>query len=89
MSSVESFVAFVPLSNWLRGFDRYGMRYSKALIRESTFPDAFYMLKEDEPFAPGLEKARRLVTRLARRRIAWWRCGRGSRSGRTRCARTT
>ncbi|WP_437973087.1 radical SAM protein [Sorangium sp. So ce295] len=66
MSSMVPFVAFIPLSNWLRGFDRYGMRYSKALIRESTFPDAFYMLKEDEPFAPGLEKARRLVTRLGR-----------------------
>jgi len=62
----HSFVAFIPLSNWLRGFDRYSMRYSKALIPESTFPDAFYMLREDEPHAPGLEKARRLVHKLAR-----------------------
>lgn len=60
------FVAFVPLSNWLRGFDRYAMRYSKALLRESTFPDAFYMLREDEPAAPGLSKARRLVAKLGR-----------------------
>ncbi len=61
------FVAFIPLSNWLRGFDRYAMKYSKALIPESTFPDAFYMLREDEPRTPGLEKARRLVARLARK----------------------
>ncbi|MBU8899219.1 radical SAM protein [Corallococcus sp. H22C18031201] len=61
-----AFVAFVPLSNWLRGFDRYRMRYSKALISESTFPGAFYMLKEDEPWAPGLDKARRLVAKLGR-----------------------
>ncbi|MCP3097890.1 radical SAM protein [Myxococcus sp. K15C18031901] len=61
-----AFVAFIPLSNWLRGFDRYRMRYSKASISESTFPDAFYMLKEDEPWAPGLAKARRLVAKLGR-----------------------
>ncbi|WP_155798490.1 hypothetical protein [Sorangium cellulosum] len=59
---MESFVAFIPLSNWLRGFDRYAMRYPKALIHESAFPDAFYMLKDGEPFAPGLE-ARGLRTR--------------------------
>ncbi|WP_426732676.1 radical SAM protein [Myxococcus faecalis] len=61
-----AFVAFIPLSNWLRGFDRYRMRYSKAPIAESTFPDAFYMLREDEPWAPGLAKARRLVAKLGR-----------------------
>lgn len=60
------FVAFIPLSNWLRGFDRYGMRYSKARIPESRFPGAFYMLREDEASAPGIEKARRLVRRLGR-----------------------
>ena len=60
------FVAFMPLSNWLRGFDRYAMRYSKVLIHESRFPDAFYMLREDEPWGPGLEKARRLVRKLGR-----------------------
>ena len=57
-------VAFIPLSNWLRGFERYGMRYSKALISQSRFPDAFYVLREGEPFAPGLEKSRRLVAKL-------------------------
>lgn len=62
-----SFVAFIPLSNWLRGFDRYGMRYSKAHIGESRFPDAFYMLKQDEPWTPGLDKARRLIAKLGRK----------------------
>ena len=61
------FVAFIPLSNWLRGFDRYAMKYSKVLIPESSFPDAFYMLREDEPRGPGLEKARRLIRKCARR----------------------
>ncbi|MDI3289848.1 radical SAM protein [Polyangium sp. 15x6] len=65
---MESFIAFIPLSNWLRGFDRYGMCYSKASIGESRFPDAFYMLKEDERWAPGLEKARRLVAKLGRQK---------------------
>lgn len=60
-----SFVAFVPLSNWLRGFDRYAMAWSKAHIPESTWPTASYLLREDESLAPGLAKARRLVERLA------------------------
>ncbi|MFT3713312.1 MAG: radical SAM protein [Archangium sp.] len=58
------FVAFIPLSNWLRGFDRYAMRYSKVGIPESTFKDAFYLLREDEPWTPGLSKARRLIDKL-------------------------
>jgi hypothetical protein len=61
---LESFVAFIPLSNWLRGFDRYAMRYSKVGIPESTFKDAFYLLREQEPWTPGLSKARRLIARL-------------------------
>lgn len=62
----SSFIAFIPLSNWLRGFDRYAMAYSKALIPESRHPDAFYMLREDEPWSPGLAKARRLIAKLGR-----------------------
>lgn len=58
------FVAFVPLSNWLVGFERYGFRYGKARIAASRHPDAFYMLREDEPWAPGLTKARRLIAKL-------------------------
>lgn len=64
MRSESSFIAFIPLSNWLKGFDRYGMRYSKASIAESTYRDAFYMLREDEPWTPGLAKAKRLVAKL-------------------------
>lgn len=59
-----NFVAFVTLSNWLRGFDRYAMTYSKALIAESTYPHAFYVLKDDEPWGLGQQKARRLVSKL-------------------------
>ncbi len=64
-------VAFIPLSNWLRGFERYGMRYSKSQISESRFPSAFYVLREGESFAPGLEKSRRLMAKvgLAKDRI--------------------
>jgi hypothetical protein len=62
----SSFVAFIPLSNWLRGFDRYAMTYSKALIPESRHPDGFYMLREDEPWSPGLSKARALIAKLGR-----------------------
>ena len=53
----EAFVAFIPLSNWLLGFDRYAMAYSKRSIPQSTFPDAFYLLREDEPWAVGLERS--------------------------------
>ena len=41
---LQSFIAFSPLSNWLRGFDRYGQRYSKLAIAESSYPDATYMV---------------------------------------------
>jgi hypothetical protein len=64
MEPEASFIAFIPLSNWLRGFDRYGMRYSKARITESTYRDAFYLLREDESWAPGLGKVRKLVAKL-------------------------
>jgi hypothetical protein len=62
----EAFVAFIPLSNWLRGFDRYAMAYSKRAIVESTWPDAFYLLREDEPWEVGLGKSRRLIAKLGR-----------------------
>lgn len=58
------FVAFVPLSNWLRAFDRYRRRWSKALLTESRFPEAFYMHREDEDLSIGLSKTRALVARL-------------------------
>jgi hypothetical protein len=51
------------LSNFARGFDKYGRRYRKANIPESTYPGAFYVLKEDE-LGIGVEKASKLLARL-------------------------
>jgi hypothetical protein len=62
--SLEPFIAFVPLSNWTRGFDRYAMRYSKQLIGESKYPDCFYMMKEGEELAPAIAKTKDLIGRL-------------------------
>ena len=61
------FVAFVPLSAWLRAYDRYRRRWSKTLLTESRFPDAFYMHREDEDLSVGMTKARSLVARLGLR----------------------
>ncbi len=58
------FIAFVPLSNWTRGFDRYAMRYSKELIPESRHPDCFYMMKEGDDLASVLAKTRALIDRI-------------------------
>jgi pyruvate-formate lyase-activating enzyme len=52
------------LSNFARGFDKYGLRYSKALIPESTFPDRFFLLRREE-LDIGIRKARGLLERLA------------------------
>lgn len=59
------FVAFVPLSNWLRGFDRYRHHWDKALLTESRYRDAMYMHRVDEACDVGLAKARSLIARLA------------------------
>src|SRR5262245_37093116 len=52
------------LSNFVRGYDKYSNIYSKESIRESTYPDRFYLLREDEIEA-GVRKARGLLDRLA------------------------
>jgi pyruvate-formate lyase-activating enzyme len=51
------------LSNLARGFDKYALRYSKALIPESTFPDRFFLLRREE-LDIGIRKAGRLLERL-------------------------
>jgi hypothetical protein len=43
------------------------MTYSKASIPESTYPGAFYMLREEEAWTPGLDKTRRLIAKLGKR----------------------
>lgn len=61
---VGRFVAFVPLSSWVRAYDRYRRRWSKTLLTESRFPDAFYMHRVDDDVSVGLSKTRGLVARL-------------------------
>jgi pyruvate-formate lyase-activating enzyme len=51
------------LSNFSRGFDKYARCYDKAAIAESTFPDRFFVLREQEMHI-GIEKARGLLSRL-------------------------
>jgi len=50
------------LSNWLLGYDRYQRLYSKAGIAQSSFPNEFYVLKEDE-LEIGIRKAQKLLTK--------------------------
>lgn len=52
------------LSNLMRGYDKYARVYSKAGIAESTFPDRFYLLRENE-LGAGIMKAQGLLDRLA------------------------
>jgi len=52
------------LSNFARAYDKYARTYDKARIAESTYPNEFYVLREDE-LAIGARKARRLLDRLA------------------------
>lgn len=50
------------LSNWILGYDRYQRIYSKNAIQQSTYPQEFYVLKEDELHV-GLNKAEKLVVK--------------------------
>lgn len=58
-----SYSYITVLSNWLLGFDRYKNIYSKALLKQSTYPDRFYLLMGGE-LEIGLEKARGLLAKL-------------------------
>lgn len=51
------------LSNWLLGYDKYKNCYSKELIKESTYPDVFYLLKENE-LDIGVKKAKKLLKKI-------------------------
>lgn len=51
------------LSNFVRGYDKYKGQYSKADIAQSTFPDQFFLLREDE-LPIGVSKAGRLLEKL-------------------------
>lgn len=70
---LDAFVAFMPLSNWIRGFERYAMRYSKRALPNLSYPDRFYMFERGEDASAGIQKARALAARLgeASDKIVW------------------
>lgn len=51
------------LSNWLLGYNRYQNIYSKQSIALSTFPNEFYLLKDDELHI-GVKKASALLSKV-------------------------
>jgi pyruvate-formate lyase-activating enzyme len=53
------------LSNFSRGYDKYAREYSKTRIPESTFPDRFFLLRENE-LEIGIRKAAALLGKLGR-----------------------
>lgn len=62
---IETCYHVTVLSNFARGYDKYRRRYSKDAIPESTFPDRFFLLRNDE-LGIGVEKANGLPNRLSR-----------------------
>jgi len=53
----------IVLSNFARGYDKYRREYSKRGIPESTFPDRFFLLRQEE-IGKGIEKCEKLLTKL-------------------------
>lgn len=58
------FYHVTTLSNFVRGYDRYGRSYGKEAISESTFPNQFFLLDYAE-LDQGLRKAERLIRKVA------------------------
>lgn len=61
--SKKNYYYFTVLSNWIAGYDRYKQIYSKDLIKESTFPDKFFLVDDDCSLI-GFEKAYKLLNKL-------------------------
>lgn len=59
----EEFFYITVLSNFMFGFDKYKKVYSKSNLTKSTFPNEFYLLKEDE-LSIGINKALKLQKKL-------------------------
>ncbi|KFE68442.1 radical SAM protein [Hyalangium minutum] len=59
----ETLFHITVLSNFARAFDKYALSYSKARIPESTFPDRFFLLRQEE-LGIGIRKASGLLERL-------------------------
>lgn len=51
------------LSNWINGYDKYSKTYSKNNLKKSTYPNEFYLLKENE-LDIGLLKAKKLINKI-------------------------
>lgn len=51
------------LSNWLVGYDKYQKIYSKQQLKQSTYPNQFYLLKDKE-LDIGLSKASKLLDKI-------------------------
>jgi pyruvate-formate lyase-activating enzyme len=62
----QTFQAFIPLSNWILGFDRYRQVFDKSLVPGNTHPDGFYVVDptDESSVALVLAKTRALVARL-------------------------
>lgn len=61
---MAKFYHVTVLSNWLIGFDKYSLRYSKTAILQSTYPEVFFILPHEQ-LEIGLQKARALQQQLA------------------------
>lgn len=67
----DEFVALMPMSNWLRGFDRYQGVWSKAKL-PGIKHERLYMMRRGEPLEPAIKKAQDLASRLGEAgQIAW------------------
>ncbi len=51
------------LSNFLSGFDKYRRAYDKKMIKESSYPDIFFLLKKNN-LQIGIRKANKLLAKL-------------------------
>lgn len=60
---MKQYYYYTVLSNWVRGFDKYQNRYSKELIKESSFPNQFYLLDETQ-LDIGYQKALKLLKKI-------------------------
>jgi organic radical activating enzyme len=62
---LNTFTAYIPLINWLYGFDRYRRWYDKSQIPNTRYPDRMYLLGTEEDQSIGINKARQLAERLS------------------------
>lgn len=62
-NGTPSWYHVTTLSNFVKGYDKYTRQYAKTNIPQSTFPDQFFLLAEDE-LPIGIAKATRLLEKL-------------------------